>query len=114
MVRCFADYYGNDPYLSQRIITCEGGFSNPGVCNGEYGCRSGQGAWQIVPLTWKNIINAGVLPARCTIDSVLDFRCNVQGGAYLLSIDGTGHWGTEDSWSEELGIIWGSWACWNK
>ncbi|KKK73459.1 hypothetical protein LCGC14_2893650, partial [marine sediment metagenome] len=57
-----SEKYQIDPKLSLAIVSCEGGFENPHQCNGIYGCIAGQGHFQFIPSTWKNIITADFTP----------------------------------------------------
>ena len=94
LIICFAQRYGANPQKAVAIVSCEGGFSDPGICNKTFGCASGQGAFQFIPSTWANVILAHpFLPNSChSADSVFDFRCNVDAGTWLLAVEGDSHW----------------------
>ena len=113
------DKFGVDLHLALAIISCEGGFTNPSVCNRQYGCSGGQGHFQFIPNTWTGTVArmseleedrglevGSLLPLECrTSESVFNSHCNIIGGVWLLATDGTSRWGTADTW-------WGSYHCW--
>lgn len=100
-----AERFGADPNVALAIIRCEGGFSDPGICNRANGCSHGSGAFQFIESTWYSTIKrmGDLLPERCKIgDMRKDFECNVIAGCWLLATDGIGHW---ETWSGN---------CWKK
>lgn len=72
--------------LAYEIIKRESGWKEK-ICNQEFGCRSGQGLFQIIPSTIKHC--EGVLMR------VLDpfyYKDNIDCGIWLLKNEGIGHW----------------------
>jgi len=87
--------FGADPLLCLAIIPCEGGFFNPENCNKTYGCPGGMGPWQFIESTWFSTQKrmGDLLPEKCRQGDMRgDFECNARAGAWLLSVDGVGHW----------------------
>ena len=90
-----SEKYQIDPNVAFAIISCEGGFEDPQVCNNIYGCIAGQGHFQFIPSTWNNIIEADFtpIPDYCrTKTGVFISECNITAGVWLLSVDGDVHW----------------------
>lgn len=90
-----SEEFGVSYELARAIISCEGGWDNPSVCNGTYGCIAGQGHFQFIPSTWTNVINADFVPIPdyCrTRDGVFISECNLTAGVWLLAVDGDRHW----------------------
>lgn len=105
-IRYWSDYYGYpDIAKAEAIVSCEGGFDDPGICNigpnGNRRCTHGQGHFQIIPTTWIS------LQKSISVDNVFDTSDNIQAGIYLLKTGGDTHWGTSET-------PWGSWHCWSK
>ena len=94
-----AYYEYTDTAKAEAIVSCEGGFNDPHICNKQYGCRAGQGHAQFIPSTWANMENA------IGVKDVFDSSDNIQGLIYLLKTSGDQHWGT-------LTTEWGSARCW--
>ncbi len=87
--------YGLDPILPLAIVKCEGGFESPEQCNARYGCIAGQGHFQFIPSTWRNIIEFKntPLPEYCRErEAVFISECNIIAGVWLLNQDGDRHW----------------------
>ncbi len=88
--------YG-EAILLQKIIECESGWKN--VCNGEYGCYSGQGIVQLIPTTVK-YCEKGL---EKTINP-FNIQDSIQCAIWLLKNEGWQHWGTNET-------EWGSYQC---
>ena len=83
----WSDYYGYDDIKkAEAIVSCEGGFDDPAICNKQYGCRAGQGHAQFIPSTWAG------LQKVIGVENVFDTSDNIQGLIYLLQRDGDRHW----------------------
>ena len=97
-------HFENDVVLSElaeRIIACESG-GREAVCNAEFGCKSGQGLFQLIPSTVKYCEEK--LGKKIDPFNTQD---NLQCGMWLLENEGTAHWGTSET-------NWGSWDCWHE
>lgn len=79
-------YRYKDTKKAEAIVSCEGGFDNPSICNTTYGCSSGQGHAQFIPSTWSNI------QKKIGVENVFNTSDNIKGLIYLLSTDGDKHW----------------------
>ena len=83
----WAGKYGyKDVKKAEAIVSCEGGFNDPRICNREFGCRAGQGHSQFIPSTWS------WLQKEIGVQDVFDTSDNIQGLIYLLQKDGDRHW----------------------
>jgi len=72
--------------LASEIIRRESGW-NPAVCNKRYGCKSGQGLFQIIPSTLKYCENK--LGRELDVFDAFD---NLDCGFWLLANEGIEHW----------------------
>ena len=87
--------------VMEAIKSCESN-GNPNVCNKEYGCKGGQGLYQIIPSTLRYCEEK--LGEKLDVFNPQD---NERCAYWLAENEGFHHWGTEDTW-------WGSYRCWSK
>jgi len=102
--------FGINPSLCLAIIACEGGFFSERIVNKTFGPSGGIGHWQFLQRTYNKTIQrmGDLAPEECrNPEAVFVSHCNLLAGAWLLSMDGTGPWGTPDS-------DWGSYSCWYR
>lgn len=92
--------------LAQTIISREGGWSDPTICNQEFGCRAGQGLFQVIPSTERGCEKY----FGREMDMKL-YRDNIDCGWHLLTVNGVyqgiGHW-DDLSWKRRVKKEWGS------
>jgi len=84
--------------LLNKIAECESGWKT-NVCNGHYGCRGGQGVFQLIPSTVKYCEKKLGKP----IDPFNEAD-NIECAIWLMTNEGWGHWGDSSTW-------WGSYYC---
>lgn len=81
-----AEKLGIDFGLADRIIKCESGWQEK-ICNKTYGCKSGQGLFQLIPST---VEHASQMLGR-EIDPFNPYD-NIDAGLWLIKNEGLGHW----------------------